>query len=805
MSVVSDVTVRLRVDMSDVSSSINELNGIFGKSKMMRSMETIASTLSGAGEAVVDFGKQSYNGFAEFERGVSKVSAMAGITGDSLDIIRDKAMELGGTTEFTSKEVVDAFQAMALAGWDQTEMLSAIDAALNLATISGLDFGNVTSYMINAIAPFGLAAEDAESVVDLFARTATAANFNVNDLAKSFEYVAPIAGAMGYEMEDVNTALALLANNGLKGSKAGTALRRILTDLNSAAEDGSIAVGDYSVAVANADGTMRPLTDVLKDMTVAFDGLTDSEKAAMAEDLVGKTGMAGFLALMEGGVGTIDEMSAKVRDYNGASQEMADIIRNDASGSIDGLASAWDNAKIQIGETLDTVLRPLIDWITEAIQWFNGLDDSTRNIVVAIGIAIAVIGGLAAAFIAIAPVIAAIGVIGWASFGWIALIVVAVGAAIAAAWLLATNWDSVCKWFGEICENIKNWFTEAGDWIVEVWNGVLDWFKGIPEAVSTWFSTMVDNVKQFFTEMADFMVEKFNYFFTEFLPSLPMKFAEFLNFLLKAAIQLFEDLVNGFVLAFNLFFEFLASIPDRWNEFWTNLCQKAKELFKAAIDWICQKFDEFIAWCKSLPDKFKSACAAIADKAKELGALAKQKLSEKLDEFIDWCKSLPDKFKNALKNIGDIAKDLGSSAVKGFKNGISVIKDWIKQFFSTVFDGVNLKTPHFTFTGSMNPLKWADEGVPHIGVKWYAKGGIFSGPSVIGVGESGDEAVIPLSNSTKVRPFAQAVAAELGANGGGNMTINVQQLVVREEADVRKVAQELYRLQQYKSRGRGSF
>lgn len=807
MAVVSDVMIKLRVDMSEVTTSMAQLGGIFKANSLQSSVQTIVDTLGAAGDAMLDLGKESYAGFAEFERGMSKVSAMAGITGDSLDAIRDKALELGGTTEFTSKEVVDAFQSMALAGWEQTDMLSAIDAALNLATISGLDFGSVTSYMINAIAPFGKSASDAQEVVDLFAKTATAANFNVNDLAKSFEYVAPIAGAMGYEMKDVNVALALLANNGLKGSKAGTALRKVLTDLNAKAEEGVISIGDYAVAITETDGSMRPLLDVLKDMSGAFDGLTESEKAQQAELLVGKTGMAGFLSLMNSGAGAIDKMTAKVYDYNGASQEMADIIRNDAQGSIDSLASAWDNMKILIGDSLRTVLEPVIDWLTRAVQWFTNLDEGTRNIIVSIAGVVGITLSLAAAFMALVPVITAVGVVFALGFGWLFWIPVAVAAIVAAGWALVANWETVSAWFKDMCKNIGDWFSNAGDWIVEKWTAVVDWFKGIPEAISTWFSTMVTNVKQWFSEMANAMVEKFTYFFDEYLPTLPMKFAEWLNGLLKAGVELFETMVNGFVDKFNYFFEtYIPTLFASWATFWFNLKTKAEELVINTIQSIVDKFNSWIDWCRGLPQRFRDAVAAMADKAREVGANAKQKFEENLTNFISWCKDLPTKFKNAINSMKDKAWEVATGVVDKFKNGISTVKDWIRNFFSTIFDGVNIKTPHFTFSGSMNPLKWASEGVPKIGVDWYAKGGIFSGAQVIGVGESGDEAVIPLNNRTKVRPFAQAIANELGAGGGGaGMTINVQQLVVREEADVRKVAQELYRLQQYKSRGRGSF
>lgn len=725
MAVVSDVRVRLRCDLSDFQKEIKNMSGSIDKSMMSTqvALSTIANTFGRIGKVIVDFGKEAYTTFADFERGMSKVSAMSGTFGDDLDVLRDKAKQLGRDTEFTAVEVADAFQSMALAGWDQKEMLEGVGAALDLATISGLDFGNVTSYMINALAPFGKSAADAQQIVDLFAKTATSANFNVNDMAKSFEYIAPIAGSMGYAVEDVSVALALLANNGLKGSKAGTALRRMLTDLNSAAEDGAISIGEYSVAIVEADGSMRPLTDVLKDMAIAFDGLTDSQRAQMAESLVGKTGMSGLLAVMQAGAEGIDDMTAKVYDYNGAATEMADIIRNDAQGSLDNLSSAWEALQIEMGDVMDIALRPIIDVITNVVRALASMDDGTKKVVIAVGTFIAVFAALSA--------VAAAGVGVWTAFSiavnsalWpIAAVIAGIAAVITVIWLLWSNWETVCEWWKQSLENIKSWWNDVVETVKGYWNGFIEWWKGIPD-----------------------------------------RFIEFLNRMLKAAVAKFEEMVNSGVDNFNYFFqEFLPGLPDRFRAFMDNLKTKAVDAFDRMVYAGKNNWENFISWAKSIPDKFM---------------MALNQLPGKVSDFFD---NIGYKIKKSIQNTVDKAKDI----------------------FGRIFDGVHIRLPHFSFSGefSLNPFS-----VPKLGVDWYAKGGIFSGASVIGVGERGDEAVIPLSNSTKVRPFAQAVATEIGGGSGtGTLNINVSELVVREEADIRRIAQELYKLQQYKARRKGNW
>ena len=735
MAVVSDVTVRLRIDARDLQKGLSaitdsantkglqdglsgvqdQLTGIgknVGLSTMSNGLNQVSGEMMKVADVVTDFGKESFNSFINFERGLSKVSAMGGITGDNLKALEQTAMDLGATTEFTSTEVVDAFQSMALAGWKQKDMLAGIGGALDLATISGLDFGQVTGYLINALTPFNMTAEESSKVVDILAKTATSANFNVNDLAKSFEYVAPIAGAMGYSVEETSTALALLANNGLKGSKAGTALRKMLTDLNSPTSEATKVMTELGIEMANTDGSMRPLMEVLKETSIKFAGLTAEQKAQYAETLTGKTGMAGFLAIMNGGPEKIDAMTASVNDFEGAGAKMADTIRSDTMGSVDELASAWDNFKIKIGGTVSEYLEPVITKLTDMAMSLGNLSEPAKQAIVMIGGAIVVLAVLTAV------VAGAMGA--WLLFTGVLLPIIAPIAMVVGAIMGVVG---VLMYFWNTSESFRNA-------VMNIWNAIKDDITNACNTIQELWDKWGDHLMTYIKNIFD---------------------------MIRIAIETVLNVIAGVIRTVT------SLIKGDWTGVWNGIKEIVVSIFNGVVN--------FLTSClNSLFSIFGSVLSSI------------------LNVVVDKFKSVYDFMCNPVENA---------------KNAIKNMIESIKSFFNFQWAFPKLAMPHFSVSGSMNPLKWIDEGVPKISVDWYAKGGIFSGPQVIGVGESGDEAVVPLSNRTKVKPFAQAVANEMGGSAGGGLTINVGELVVREEADIRKVAQELYRLQQYKSRGKG--
>ena len=190
---------------------------------------------------------------------------------------------MGSKTKFSASEAAEAMNYMAMAGWKTKDMLSGIEGIMNLAAASGEDLATTSDIVTDALTAFGLSAKDSGHFADVLAAASSNANTNVSMMGETFKYAAPIAGALGYSVEDTAEAIGLMANAGIKSSQAGTSLRNIMTKLSHDFTISGKAIGDVTIATTNADGSMRSLNDILADSRKAFSGLTESEQAAAAE------------------------------------------------------------------------------------------------------------------------------------------------------------------------------------------------------------------------------------------------------------------------------------------------------------------------------------------------------------------------------------------------------------------------------------------------------------------------------------------------------------------------------------------
>ena len=258
---------------------------------------------------VVGLGTAAVKTAADFDSAMSKVAAVSGATGSDLEALRDKAREMGEKTKFSASEAAEAMNYMAMAGWKTEDMLSGIEGVMNLAAASGEDLATTSDIVTDALTAFGLTAKDSGHFADILAAASSNANTNVSMMGETFKYCAPIAGALGFSAEDTAEAIGLMANAGIKGSQAGTSLRTIMNNLSGDVTICGSAIGEVTIATTNADGSMRDLSDILADCRTAFSGLSESEKAAAAESLVGKNAMSGFLALMNAGEADINKLS----------------------------------------------------------------------------------------------------------------------------------------------------------------------------------------------------------------------------------------------------------------------------------------------------------------------------------------------------------------------------------------------------------------------------------------------------------------------------------------------------------------
>ena len=311
----------------------------------------------------------------DFEKQMSTVQAISTASTQDMQLLSDKAKEMGINTVFSATEAGKAMEYMAMAGWKTQDMLSGVEGIMNLAAASGEELGSVSDIVTDALTAFKLSAEDSTHFADVLAAASSNANTNVGMMGETFKYAAPVAGALGYSIEDTATAIGLMANTGIKASQAGTALRKIMTQTAQGVEISSKAMGDITIATADADGNMRSFKSIMDDMREAFAGMSEQEAAWNAEQIAGKTAMSGLLAIVQASEGDYQKLYSAIENANGAAERMADTRLNNLAGDITLDCSAFEGAGIKIYEDLKPVMREATQGFTEIVQqttqWFK--------------------------------------------------------------------------------------------------------------------------------------------------------------------------------------------------------------------------------------------------------------------------------------------------------------------------------------------------------------------------------------------------------------------------------------------------
>lgn len=365
----------------------------------------------------------------DFEAGMSEVQAISGATGSELERLSQKAKEMGSTTKFSATESAEAMKYMAMAGWDTQQMVDGLGGVMSLAAASGEDLASVSDIVTDALTAFGLQAKDASQFADLLAKTSTTTNTNVGLLGESFKYVAPLFGALKYNAEDAALALGLMANAGIKGSQAGTSLKTSISNLANPTAKMATAMDDLGISLTDAEGNMLPFRDVLLNLREAFSGLDESQQAAYAATIFGKEAMAGMLSVLNATEEDFNKVAEATQNYAGTAEEMADVMQDNAKGSLVELKSALEGIAIDLSQTLIPIFSKFVAAIRRGVDWFANLDDSTKEMIVKIGLLAAAIGP---ALVVIGKLVSATGAI-FSAFSAIsgAIAVVTTGAAAA--------------------------------------------------------------------------------------------------------------------------------------------------------------------------------------------------------------------------------------------------------------------------------------------------------------------------------------------------------------------------------------
>lgn len=324
------------------------------------------------------------NTYKDFEAAMSQVQAISGSTQSDLTRLTAKAKEMGATTKFTAAESAEAFNYMAMAGWNAEQMMGGIEGILNLAAASGEDLGTTSDIVTDALTAFGLKASEATHFSDVLAQASSSANTDVGMMGETFKYVASMAGSLSYSIEDVALMTGLMANSGIKSTQAGTALNSVLTRLATNSSGAADAIAALGVNFYDSAGNARPLGIVMGELREATKGMNQEQKSNLANTVAGMEAQKGLLAILNASEEDYNKLADAISNADGASKRMSDTMMDNLSGDITLFQSAVDGLKISLGERMsNSWLRDIVQWLTaqvpKAEQLFSDAMDSAER------------------------------------------------------------------------------------------------------------------------------------------------------------------------------------------------------------------------------------------------------------------------------------------------------------------------------------------------------------------------------------------------------------------------------------------
>lgn len=334
-------------------------------SKIKSILSTItAATATGA----VAAGTAAINAGRSFEAGMSEVKAISGASRKDLEALTNKAKEMGATTKFSATQASEGLKYMAMAGWNSQQMIAGLPGVMNLAAASGENLGTVSDIVTDALTAMGLKASDSAHFADVLATAASSSNTNVAMMGETFKYAAPVAGALGYNIEDLAQAIGLMGNAGIKSSQAGTSLRSILTRLAKPPKDCANAMEDYGISIKNSDGSMKSLMEVMENMRDSLQGLPKDEQSAAAAALGGQEAMSGLLAIVNASESDFNKLSKAIDNASGVAQDQADIMNDNLQGALYELGSAAESAGIELYDNIKEPAKKAVRAATTEIR-----------------------------------------------------------------------------------------------------------------------------------------------------------------------------------------------------------------------------------------------------------------------------------------------------------------------------------------------------------------------------------------------------------------------------------------------------
>lgn len=683
-------------------------------------LQTVGSNIESAGKkllpvtgAVTALGTAAVKTAADFDSAMSQVAAVSGATGSDLEALRDKAREMGAKTKFSASEAAEAMNYMAMAGWKTGDMLDGIEGIMNLAAASGEDLATTSDIVTDALTALGLSAADSGHFADILAAASSNANTNVSMMGETFKYCAPVAGALGFTAEDTAEAIGLMANAGIKSSQAGTAMRSMLTNLTGEVKFSGAAFGEMTVQTTNADGSMRSLGDILADCRVAFSQMSESERSANAEALVGKNAMSGFLAVMNAAPSDIEKLNSAITNCDGTAEKMATTMQDNLEGQLTILKSQLEELAISFGELLMPAICTIVGWIQKFVDWLNSMGEGTKKVVMTVALLAAALGPV---LIVIGKVVSAIGTImtivpkiagainvvkgAFAALNVtmlanpITLIIAAIAALVAAFIYLWNNCEGFRQFWINLWEGIKQAVTTAWNAITSflstAWESILGIVQTVWGAISGFFTTLWEGITGVFTaawtSISGVMTTIWNT-----ITSVWQSIYDTISPLLEAFRYLFETIFEAIrILIERAFTAVSQKIQEIWNAivaFLTPVLEGIKNVFQTIWTAIQSVVTTVLTAIQGVVttvwNAIKNAVTTVMNAIKGVVSSAWNNIKSMISSVMNSIKSVITSIWNNVKfAIGSIIGQIYTVIHSGFEKAVGYVKGLASQAFN---------------------------------------------------------------------------------------------------------------------------
>ena len=713
----------------------------------------VGKKVSVASAAVTAMGGAAVKTAADFESSMSQVQATMGITKDSMstldgqsvntmDALSDLAKEMGAKTAFSASECAEALNYLALAGYDTQEMADTLPTVLNLAAAGGLDLASASDMVTDAMSALGMKTSDANKMVDQMAKTASSTNTSVGQLGEGILTIGATAKTVKGGTAELNTALGILANNGIKGAEGGTHLRNVILSLQNPTDGAAKTMEKLGVQTYDSEGNMRSLNDILGDLNKSMDGMTSAEKANIIATIFNKTDLASVNALLANTGDTWTDLQTAIENSGGAAQQMADTQLDNLSGQLTILKSAVEGFAISIGDALMPMIKNIVAKIQSFVDWLNNLDEGTRQVIVKIGLFVAALGPF---LVILGTVISKVGVamqafsklglkltslmsnaggvsgimgkVGAAIGGISAPVVavVAVIAVLAAAFvhLWRTNedfrnsiiaiWERIKSVFSGFAQGITDRLNALGfdfqnfkEVVSALWNGLCNFLAPIFEGVFTQIANILETVLGVITGILDVFIGIFTGNWSQAWEGVKGIFGSVWDFIKNTftnymnVIQNVANVVLGwFGTSWNEVWtgikDFFINLWTGITTFFTNLWEGIKNTVQTAIMFIAALFEAAFDII-TLPFRFiwencKGVVIAVWD-------AIKSKVTTVINAVSTVISTVMNAIKTVFTTVWNAIKTVVTTVVNAIKTVVTTVFNAIKNTAATVWNAI---------------------------------------------------------------------------------------------------------------------